>query len=346
VIPDKALRITPLAGRFAEWEQFVSNNPSSTFCHRAGWFGVMTDVMRQQCEFLVAEGDGGVWRGVLPLVHVKGLLGHYLVSMPFLDDGGPIGDPLARGALADEAVAVARKSGAKLLELRARESVDASLAQNARKVSVQLGLPASAEVLWEKTFKAKLRSQVRRPSKEGMVARFGGDQAPAFYSVFARNMRDLGTPVLPRKFFEALRTSFADDVVFTVVYSADGAPAAASCAFLWKGEMYVTWASSLREYNPLAPNMLLYASMMEEGIRRGAKVFNFGRSTPGAPTHRFKMQWGGVDHALPWATWSPSTHSATPTPDKKAFKIATGIWRRLPVVVTNRIGPVLSRQIP
>jgi FemAB-related protein (PEP-CTERM system-associated) len=341
-----SLRVTPAGDRWTEWDRFVSADPAGTFCHRAGWHQIMTTVMRQRCEYLVAEDERGAWQGVLPLVHVRGLLGHYLVSMPFLDDGGPIGSPEARRVLGDAAIAVARTSGAKLLELRARIAVPGDVTTAIRKVSVQLPMPSSVDELWAKTFKAKLRSQVRRPSKEGMTARSGAGELGAFYAVFSHNMRDLGTPVLPRSFFEAQQRIFGNDAVFTVVYSSAGEPTAASCCFASRDEMYVTWASSLRRFNKLSPNMLLYSSMMEQAIARGLSRFNFGRSTPGGPTHRFKQQWGGVDVELPWGFWSPTGETATPNPDKPAMRIATGIWSRVPVAVANRIGPALARQLP
>jgi serine/alanine adding enzyme len=340
------LRVVPAENRWAEWDRFVAADPQSTFCHRAGWHEVMTTVMRQQCQYLVAENAAGAWQGVLPLVHVRGLLGHYLVSMPFLDDGGPIGTPEARSALGNQAVAIARASGAKLLELRARTEIPGDVTTVGRKVAVHLRLPGSIDELWEKTFKAKLRSQVRRPSKEGMTARSGPGELTAFYSVFSQNMRDLGTPVLPRKYFEVQQRLFGDDVVFTTVYSSAGEPTAAACCFVSHTEIYVTWASSLRRFNKLSPNMLLYASMMELAIKRGLTLFNFGRSSPGAPTHRFKQQWGGVDVPLPWGIWSAKGEAATPNPTKPAMRIATGIWSRFPIAVANRLGPVLARQLP
>ena len=340
------IRVVPLAGREAEWDRFVKSASGSTFCHQGGWTRILTDVMKAECEYLVAEDATGSWRGVLPLVHVRGLAGHYLVSMPFVDDGGPLGDESARVQLATSALEIARAKGAKLLELRSRVEIGDPLRTSTRKVSVQLELPGTIDELWSKTFKAKLRSQVKRPAKEGMYARTGPSERDAFYAVFSRNMRDLGTPVLPRRFFEMQTELFGETSMFTAVYSKEGVPAAGSCCFIWRGEAYVTWASSLREFNKLSPNMLLYGSMMERAIERGVTRFNFGRSTPDAPTHKFKQQWGGVDVPLPWATWSGNGDSATPTPDKPIFRIATSVWRRIPVPVANRIGPMLARQLP
>ena len=336
-----------LATDMAEWDRFVAESPESTFCHLAGWRAVMRDSLGHQCLYMTARDEAGRLRAILPLVRVKGVLGHYLVSVPFLNDGGPIGDERARSELVDYAVAEAKRTGAKLLELRSRTAVSREpIVTSFRKVGVHLPLPDSVESLWADTFKAKLRSQIRRPAKDGMTAHVGADQRESFYRVFSRNMRDLGTPVLPLGFFAQVAETFGDQVVFVTVRTADGKPVAASCSLVWRDEMEVTWASSLREYNAQSPNMLLYATMMEQAVRRGVRTFNFGRSSPGAPTHRFKKQWGGVDVPLPWGFWSSSADVGTPSADSPAFELAIAVWRRLPLIVANTLGPILSRQLP
>jgi FemAB-related protein (PEP-CTERM system-associated) len=307
----------------------------------------MKDVLRHEPLHLVARGPEGSWRGVLPLVRVRSrLFGHYLVSMPFLNYGGPLGSPTARRSLGERAVEIARDSGAKLLELRGRgEPPEPPLRRSDRKITVVLDLPDDPAELWEKGLRAKVRSQIRRPQKEGMTARFGPDQREAFYRVFSENMRDLGTPVLPEAFFEAIARAFPDAVVFGVVYLGTRA-VAAGCGFVWRGEFEMTWASSLRAYNPMAPNMLLYWSFLEEMARRGCRTFNFGRCTPGGGTHRFKSQWGGRDEPLPWGQWAPGEATETPNPDRPIFRVATRIWGRLPLAVANRLGPLLARGLP
>lgn len=328
------------------WDAFVAGAAGSTFCHLAGWREVMAEVLGHECRYLAAEAEDGTWSGVLPLVRVRGgIFGHYLLSMPFLNDGGPLGDARTREALAAAATGEAKKLGVDLLEMRVREPLGGGLAESRRKVTVLLPLPDTAEELWEKGFRAKLRSQVRRPQKEGLATRFGADQAAPFYEVFSRNMRDLGTPVLPRAFFERVARVFPGQARFAVVYSGD-TPVAAGCGFAWRGEFEITWAASLREFNSVSPNMLLYWSLMERAIGEGVRVFNFGRCTPGAGTHRFKLQWGGRDLPLPWAQWSPAGVAATPSPDRPVFRLATAAWQRLPVPVANLVGPVLARRLP
>jgi FemAB-related protein (PEP-CTERM system-associated) len=329
----------------AEWDRFVTQSAESTFCHLSGWREIMSDVMGHECCYVAAIDDDGQWSGVMPLVRVQStLFGRYLVSMPFLNYGGPIGTVSAQEQLSKYALQQARWLDAGLLELRNRSFVSSPLEINPRKITLVLPFPETPELLF-KQFPAKLRSQIRRPQKAELDTRFGLDQVEAFYSVFSRNMRDLGTPVMPRAWFEAIARTFPDLVKFGVVYQGT-VPVAAGCGFVWRDEFEMTWASSLREFNNLAPNMLLYWAFMEHVMGLGVRTFNFGRCTPGGGTHRFKMQWGAKDEMLPWAQWSPTQVRATPNPDRPAYRMAAAVWRRLPLRIANRVGPVLARAIP
>jgi len=338
-------RVGPFQGTGEEWDRVVREDPEHTAFHLSGWKGVISDGMGHDFEGLEAREDG-VLVGILPLYRVRSrIFGDYLLSMPFLNYGGPLGTAAARAALVQGAVERARGAGVDLLELRVAHPLEGDLAVSQRKVTVLLPLPEDPVHFWEKGIKAKVRSQIRRPMKEGMETRFGPHELEPFYRVFSQNMRDLGTPVLPRSFFQGVRQHLGDAVRFGVVYH-QGEPVAAGCGFRWSDTFEITWASSLREFNSLAPNMLLYWRFLEKMIEEGVRTFDFGRCTPGGGTHRFKLQWGGVDHPLPWAQWAPGGVAATPSPDRPIFQLATSVWQKLPLAVANRVGPLLSRSLP
>jgi len=341
-----ALRIAPFDGSAAEWDGLVKGFDGSTFCHLGSWRSVMSEVLGRSLHYRVALDGVGRAHGALPLVRVRSrLFGDYLVSMPFLSYGGPLGSDEARALLVREAAREAREMGVDLLELRSRTPVSGPVRTSERKLTVLLALPSSAPELWEKGLPGKVRSQVRRPMKEGMEARFGADLLDAFYRVFARTMRALGTPVLPKDFFRAVVSGMPEQVVVGVVFWKER-PVAAGFGFLWNGEVEITWAGALREVSRMAPNMLLYWAFIEEAIRRGAHTFNFGRCSPGSGTHRFKRQWGGQEFPLPWAQWSPGSVMATPAPTGRKYQVATAIWSRMPLALTNRLGPFISRSLP
>jgi len=327
------------------WDDFVRVQPGWSHMHLYGWRRVIERVFHHECSYLAAWDEGDSLIGVLPLVHVHSLVfGRFLVSMPFLNYGGPIGKAHSMGPLVDESVALAKKSGASLLELRSRQPLPVSLPASHRKITVTLPLPSTAEVLW-KQFDAKVRSQVRRPQKDGVELRFGPDQTEPFFRVFAHHMRDLGTPTQPRRLFDTIAETFGDDVWFACAYHR-GRAIAGGCALRSGAELEITWASALVEYKTLSANMLLYWGMMERAIAAGISTFNFGRCSPGGGTHRFKRQWGGVDEPLSWHTWSRDTVAATPSPNDDAYSWGPRLWKRLPVSLATAIGPSIVRYIP
>ncbi|HUC39486.1 MAG TPA: FemAB family XrtA/PEP-CTERM system-associated protein [Gemmatimonadales bacterium] len=345
--PPPSIEVVPLNGEVGAWDELVTRAGGSSFCHLAGWRDILSEVLGAECLYRVAVDREGAWHGILPLARVRSkIFGHYLVSLPFLNDGGPLGSPAAQDRLVADAVGEARRARADLLELRTRNVADLELPVSTHKITVLLPLPPDADALFAR-FPAKLRSQIRRPRKEGLVARFGPDQREPFYEVFARTMRDLGTPVMPRAFFERVATTFAELVVFGVVYHGDQ-PVSGGCGFVWRDEFEMTWAGSLREARGLSANMLLYWAFMEHVIGRGVRVFNFGRCTPEGGTHRFKKQWGGVDVPLPWHQYVAAERGrhATPSPQDPAFSWGPRLWRRLPLSLANLMGPRLVRFLP
>lgn len=333
-------------GAAAEWDDFVRDTPGWTHFHLHGWKEVVESVFGHECLYLAARDAAGRVEGVLPLVRVRSpLFGHYLVSQPFVNYGGPLGSSGAVRRLVDHAVGLARRDRVKLLQLRSRSPLGIDLAPSHQKVTVLLDLPqGDPDVLW-KGLPSKVRSQVRRPMKDGIEVRFGLDQVDPFYAVFSRHMRDLGTPVLSRRLFKRLAEVFPDEFWVACAYL-EGEPIACGAGFHWADEFEITWASSLREHNRSAPNMLVYWRLMERCVERGVGVFNFGRCTPGGPTHRFKQQWGSRDEPLWWYQYPSEQEAGTPSPDDAAYAWGPRLWKRLPMSVANAVGPRVVQYIP
>lgn len=338
-------RVGPFDGTADEWNAVVQAAPGWTHFHRFEWKALIESVFRHECLYLGARDGQGCLVAVLPLVRVRGLFGHYLVSMPFLNYGGPLGDDEGVRALTTAAAELAARDGVKLVEFRSLIELPISWPVSHRKITVMLDIPdADPQTLWA-SFKAKLRSQIRRPEKAGVEVRMGLDQVDGFYEVFARHMRDLGTPVLGKPLFRALAQRFPDSARFACAYL-DGRPVAGGVGFCWGDEFEMTWASSLRDTARVAPNMLLYWRFMERAAEEGLARFNFGRCSPGSGTHRFKRQWGSRDVPLYWYQCAQGDVASTPSPDQGAYSWGPRLWRHLPVPVASALGPWVVRQIP
>lgn len=334
------------AGTRAEWDTCVQNSAGWTHFHRWDWKAVVEQVFEHEALYLAARDATGRLAGVLPLVHAKSLLfGDYLISMPFVSYGGPLGDEPALRALVQRASDIARERRVDLLELRNRERLAWDVPVSHRKITCILDLtPGDADVVWH-GLTSNVRRKVRRAQKEGFAVKFGLEQVDAFYQVFSRHMRDLGTPTLPRRFFKTLVDRFATDLWIACAYYGDR-PVAGGFGFQWNDEIELTWVSALQNYHRGYVNMLLYWSFIERAANQDLRVFNFGRCTPGGGTHRFKQQWGARDLPLMWYQPVAGRRAATPSPHERAFAWGPVIWKRLPLRVANVLGPAIVRMIP
>lgn len=340
-----SLLIEPFRGASAEWDAFVEAQPRWTAFHLHGWRPLVASLYGHETPFLCARDASGNLAGVLPLVRVRSrLFGHYLVSMPFVSYGGPLGTDKAVGALATAAVEMADRDGADLLELRSQHELPLNLPVSHRKITVTLPLRGGPEAVL-KALPAKVRSQTRRPFKEGLTVRFGPEVIPDFHAVFAQHMRDLGTPAQPVAFFHGIAEHLGERAWFGCAYM-DGIPVACGAGFQWRDEFEITWASSLRAYNRISANMGLYWAFIERAANAGLTRFNFGRCTPGSATHRFKRQWEAQDEPLWWYQGFRGEVAATPNAESAKFQLATRVWQRLPIAVANAIGPRLVKYIP
>jgi FemAB-related protein (PEP-CTERM system-associated) len=211
---------------------------------------------------------------------------------------------------------------------------------------MRLELAPTVDEQWN-CFDSKLRAQVRRSEKEGATIRVGSaDKLRDFYKIFSRNMRDLGTPVYSRSFFERVVEHLRESVEIVIVYFGE-IPGAAAFLIHYDGRTEIPWASSNRIFNPLGVNMLLYWSCIRRAIQRGSNVFDFGRSSKDSGTFRFKKQWGARPIPMYWHYWLESG-KAIPSlrPDNPDFAIAIQLWRKLPLPVANAVGPLIVKHLP
>lgn len=316
------------------------------------WAPILHQAFGHRIIVLQAKAnDGSDVRGTLPLALVDSrLFGRVLVSLPYVNTAGVVADDAgAARALVDEAVRLADELDVRYLELRHEVPVEhpALTEQMTDKVHMRLALPGSTEELWS-GFKSKLRSQVKKPLADAALSEHWGrhDLLEEFYGVFCRNMRDLGTPPFSKTLFACILDEFGDDAELCVIRHAGRKPIAGAILIHGDGVTQVPSASSLRESNRSGANMRMYWHLLGRAVERGQGVFDFGRSTAGSGTYRFKEQWGARPEPAVWQYYVRKGTARDLRPDKGGFNLAIAVWKRLPVAVTRWIGPAIVRGIP
>ena len=342
------------------WDAYVNNHPYGSAYHYSAWGKVIYQTYGHQIFNLVAKDPDGALVGILPLVHINHFLfGNNLFSLPFVDLGGILADSAdVEQALLYRATEIAHEHNIPSVEFRqtyfltgagktsaAGFQWNKNSSQQAEKVRMLLELPDSSEELMA-SFRSKLRSQIRRPLKDGLTTRVGGAELlDDFYTVFAENMRDLGSPVHSKKFLRNLQSELSENTRIFIVYQGN-TPLACSFTLRHKNCLANPWASSLHKYSRLSPNMLLYWTMLEYACDNGLATFDFGRSTPGGGSYKFKEQWGATEQPLYWQVFTTQQHiSDCLTVHKSKFELAMFVWKRLPVSVSKLIGPVIRKNI-
>ena len=325
-----------------DWDTFVMHAPDASLYHLTGWTELAREVFGHRTLFVESRERDGSLVGVLPMVQQRSwLLGNFATSVAFFNYGGAIAaNPDVAQQMMVRASETADKLGCRFLEFRDTQARPGNWAARKDKIVLRLELAPTFEEL-SKRLGSKLRSQVKRAEREGVQCRTGTlALLDDFYAVFAENMRDLGTPVYPKRFFDAILRRYERHCQFVVI-DWRGRPVAAAFLVFWRGRAEVPWASCLAEGKPLGMNMKLYWELLSLSIGRGCKVFDFGRSTVGAGTDRFKRQWGAQPVPLYWYRWERGGSGAETAAGEergRVMRLATAMWQATAAQYCEQVG--------
>jgi FemAB-related protein (PEP-CTERM system-associated) len=338
------MRIETMGEPGVEWDAFAESRPEAALGHAAAWAGILREAYALDPLFLAAREPGGALSGVLPLARFRSLRGRReLVSLPYLDTAGILArSPAAEAALLEGALRLAREERVEAIELRHTVRPGSVLAHpSLDRVDLVMPLAADEETQW-RALPAKVRNQTRKAQREGLEIARGSQHEllKGFYGAFCRNMRDLGSPVHSERFFGSMARRFGDRLRFIVAMLGEQ-PVGGLVAIRFAGRISVPWASTLRAERRRCPNNLIYWEALRWGIAQGATEFDFGRSPRGSGTYRFKHGWGAEERSLAWTRVGAD---GSPLPvrrsaDSTVLKHLSKAWARLPLAVTNRVGP-------
>lgn len=329
------------------WDAYVDSAQDASQYHSWARGQSIEDTFGHQCYRLAAVDDGEI-QGVLPLVMMRSrVFGSFLVSMPFASHGGIVARTSnARDALLAAAIELARDLRANRVELRQGASCDVPWPCTTAKVRMEVALPATAKDLWDR-LSSRMRNKIRSARKNGLRAEWGGAESlGVFYPIFAENMRNHGTPVYPRRWFENFFLYGSGETWVLSVWDG-GSPVGAGVVTAHRGTVEWPWCATLLDSRCKYSNAFLYWSLLAWAAENNYCRVDLGRCTPGGGTHKFKRLWGCEEMPLHWYHWL-SKGACLPElrPESPRYRWATQLWRRLPLAVANRLGPRIVRSIP
>lgn len=353
----------------AAWEAFVHEQENATFFHRFPWSRVLDRAFGHRTQFMLAERAGQIC-GVLPLAQVRSrLFGHRLASLPFSVYGGIVAaDDEAEAALRKAACALAERLGVGSLELRNRELSGIDWPTKNLYFTFRKTLSNNnAENL--KSIPNRQRAMLRKALKEGLYSE-PTDDTEKVYNVYAESVRNLGTPVFGKRYFDVLREEFGEDCRMLLIRQTangeslpacddaalcqeqqiDGAGAsdvAAVLSFYFRGEVLPYYGGSVTRARSIKGcNHILYWELMRRSVDEGCRGFDFGRSKVDSGPFSFKKNFGFEAEALHYEYYLVRDDAIPEVnPNNPRYQQLIALWQRLPLPVAKLIGPPLARNL-
>ncbi|TVV76161.1 FemAB family XrtA/PEP-CTERM system-associated protein [Sphingomonas solaris] len=328
-------------------EAWVRARADATPFHLPAWSAAVARGCGQPAHYLVAR-SGGAIAGVLPLSAIHSpLFGRALVSSGFAVGGGILaGDDGVAAALAEAAWALAGRLSTPSLELRGGWLPEGDGWHISRESYAGFTRPLAADDDAELlAIPRKQRAEVRRALGFPLTVEIGRGERDraAHYAVYAASVRNLGTPVFPRALFEAMLDALGDEAdILTIRH--EGRPVASVLSLYFGGCVMPYWGGGTTEARTWRANDLMYFALMRHARARGCTTFDFGRSKPGTGAFAFKRNWGFVPAPLAYATRTAdgvAPRVVNPLDPKYSLQVAA--WRRLPLWLANRLGPMIAR---
>jgi FemAB-related protein (PEP-CTERM system-associated) len=329
-------------------DAFVMSQDGSTPFHMTAWSRAVERGCGQKPHYLIACDGAGAIAGVLPLTIVKSLLfGNALASVGFAVDGGVLANSSsASSALITAAEQLAKTLGINTFELRGGQLPAAGYALDETTYlgfSRALAADDEAELL---TIPRKQRAEVRKALGFELTVRIGNSAKDRqdHYLVYSTSVRNLGTPVFPKALFDAVLDEFGGAADILTV-SKEGRSLASVLSLYHKGTVMPYWGGGVADARQWRANDMMYYALMGHARRaKGCTRFDFGRSKAGTGPAAFKRNWGFDGQPLSYA--KKAMDGSTPrdiNPTSAKYTLMVNNWKRLPLWIANRVGPLLAR---
>jgi FemAB-related protein (PEP-CTERM system-associated) len=283
--------------------------------------------------------------GVLPLIELKSrLFGHSLISTAFCVGGGPLAtDEETRLLLLKEAERLGRALGVGYIELRDTAGAEGWIPRRDLYAGFERGMDADeAKNLLQ--IPRKQRAVVRK-ALEGSFSVTTDKDVATFYALFSHTVRDHGTPVFSKKYFSEILRAFPDDADILTVWQ-DGTALSSVLSYYFRDRVYPFYTGSNPKARVAGTNDLMYWRLMRHAVARGCTVFDFGRSKVGTGPYSFKKNWGFEPRQIAHQFLLVGRETLPNlNPTNPRYARAIEIWSRLPLPVTNFVGPFISRNL-
>jgi FemAB-related protein (PEP-CTERM system-associated) len=345
---DGSIEIMPLADGGQEWLDYLKSDPMSDICQHYAWGRIFKETFGLDA-ILIVHRSGSKIDGGLPLILFdQKITGRAMVSMPFLNYGGLLGEnDEIKIEILNRARHIIGQSAFDYLEMRHAGHGIGDMADNTiqNRVTFRLDINRPADDIFKK-LKKQLRTRIRKAGKQGIEYYRGQDRLDDFYGLFATAMTEHGTPVMPKRFFESVLKYLSEYAQMIIAYKGNQ-PVGGKLVMTFKNRATMTWGCYPNRYKDLLANYHLTWELIQKLAQGPVQLLDFGRSAPDVGGYTYKANWG--PEIIPiYVDYIASDPAKIPhlKPENIKYRTAISLWKKMPVSVARVIGPRLARYFP
>lgn len=327
-----------------QWDEFVLAHPDGEFFHLSGWQHILEQVYCHPCWFYFVEQQGRIL-GLLPLAQIKSwLFGNKLISLPFSVSAGILSiDPDASRLLLEQAKTLGESLKVDCIELRHRRETLSDWLTKPSHENFACELAATPEQILA-SIKKKQRAVVRQSLVNDLSYQIEMSVEP-FYSIYSESVRNLGTPVFAKSYFQALLSTFPANTDILTVLS-NGKPVSSVMSFYFKDQVMPFYGGGTPLARDLKSNDYMYYQLMCHAAQKGMKHFDFGRSKLGSGAHAYKKHWGMTPKPLFYESCLVKSQTLPNiSPNNPKYQLFIKAWKKLPLPISRALGPVLAKDL-
>lgn len=337
----------------SEWDKIIAKNKNAKFQHLLEFKNVLEKTYKNcESKYFILKN-----KAIFPFFLVKSkLLGNRIISVPFLDAGGFLGDYNKENL--KEIIKKLKKENITHIEIRINSSFK-NFKENKKILSELKFIPdfskqqfiinlTSEKEMWNK-FHKHTRNDIRKSEKSNLVLKKIDDknELKMFYKLYSKNMKYFGTPQHSYDFFKNLFEMANKNITgFNCYYENN---LAGSIILFYNGKYgYVSYNVSNPKYRQYRPNDFLYWQGIKWSMKNKIKYLDLGQIDKKATDERaiglykFKRKWLGKEYGRVYFYYD--LYKKQNKKEKKdKLKKFRSVWKKIPG--TRVIGPKIASQL-
>jgi lipid II:glycine glycyltransferase (peptidoglycan interpeptide bridge formation enzyme) len=286
------------------WLKFISAHPKSNIFHHPKWHSVLKNQYNFS-TFIVAcvSANDEIIAGI-PFCEIKSLSGKTnWISLPFSDHCQPLfmsSDSITE--IEEYLVKNYNEGRINSIEIRGEIPTSNSFLKSEDYFIHSTPLKNNAEDLFFTFKKTQIQQPIKKAERDGVNYLISTDfkQLEEFYSLHLKTRKKLGVPIQPKNFFKEIYNCLIQPGFgFTVITYMDSKPIGAGLFLGFKDILTYKFSASDPLKLNLRPNHLMLWAAFQEGIKRGFKYFDFGRTEiENEGLRKYKAGWGSIENPL------------------------------------------------